>query len=268
MDINKKSSLKKLKDNMNEYYRKGEVAEKDQLPCFLPYSSGSKICLSNILKMLCISDQYKLEEKTRPAKNQTDAHRINLFKMHRNGILDMKKMENFRSMNQINLSVKPPKTQRMSKTDISDFKRITLREIDTTKDHVLEGCILGVTLIDQPMTGLTSVHFLIQDDLGFVEKMSIYNLGSDYEKIKKDFAVGTKLDLVNPYFRLSADATVRIRIDDPKSVIVTGKVDHMCCLCGAGNSKFKCGQCGVSRYCGKECQTNDWKLADHKLICQ
>jgi hypothetical protein len=59
-----------------------------------------------------------------------------------------------------------------------------------------------------------------------------------------------------------------IRVDDPNSIIFTGKiVKDICRFCSQAESKFKCSKCVKAKYCSKECQTYDWKLLKHKLVC-
>ena len=75
--------------------------------------------------------------------------------------------------------VKQTKKQKMS-SNTSEFKHITLNEIDFQQNHILNGFILTVTLIDIPScNGTDSVDFVIQDKCNFVYKLSVYNLGND-----------------------------------------------------------------------------------------
>jgi hypothetical protein len=39
-----------------------------------------------------------------------------------------------------------------------------------------------------------------------------------------------------------------------------------CDVCGKEGELHKCGGCGRTRYCGKDCQKSDWK--NHKEICK
>ena len=244
------------------YLKKGEEAEKRQLPCYLPYSSNNKIALKNYLEIFSKLDGYSKSSKQ---IKTLDPNRNMILNEHRKGILEFKKFSNS-DLHFFKTSIKPPKTQKTSK-DITNFKRILLQDIDTRRDHVMNGFILGVTLIDLSLTGMSSVHFVVADDHGDVERLSIYNLGTDYVKIRKQFEIGTKFDIINPYMRLSADNSFRIRVDDTKSIVFTGKVRDICRFCSAAQSTFKCGRCKQAIYCSKECQNNDWKLANHKLIC-
>lgn len=40
---------------------------------------------------------------------------------------------------------------------------------------------------------------------------------------------------------------------------------NMCGVCGL-QGNFRCSKCKCTIYCGKECQTEDWRLG-HKVIC-
>lgn len=164
---------------------------------------------------------------------------------------------------------KPPKTQK-STSLTKNLKEVFLRDIDFTKDHVLNDHKINVTIIEDPLQFFSgfSVDFVIEDKFKFVERMAIYNLGDDYESIFKKFAIGSKFLIINPYIRMANDGKPMIRISDPSSIkSVDLKVEKMCRFCGNGNSKFNCSKCLKALYCSKECQTNDWKLLNHKLIC-
>jgi hypothetical protein len=160
---------------------------------------------------------------------------------------------------------KPPHKQKM--TSHLNFKKLNFQDIDFTRDHVLVGYHLNVRIIDIPNTGFSSVQFIIEDELGETLLLSIYNLETDYEQVKKNYDVGAKLQIFNPYIRLANDGSIRIRIDDIKSIKFAGKVNKICRYCGDEDSKFSCGNCKIALYCSKECQSKDWKQAGHKSIC-
>jgi MinD superfamily P-loop ATPase len=59
-----------------------------------------------------------------------------------------------------------------------------------------------------------------------------------------------------------------IRVDDPDSILfIEESKKDICRFCGQSDSRFKCSKCDKAKYCSKECQTSDWKLLKHKLIC-
>ena len=73
-----------------------------------------------------------------------DPNRVNLIKWHRNSISEFLKLEES-FQNQFKNTFKPPKIQ-CSVNSISNLKEINLKEIDFTKDHVLEGHKLKITI--------------------------------------------------------------------------------------------------------------------------
>ena len=84
------------------------------------------------------------------------------------------------------------------------------------------------------------------------------------------YPIGATFLIMNPYIRMAADGKPMIRIDDPRSLVAVdnGEVDgKMCRYCGDMGAKFSCARCLSAVYCSKECQTDDWKLLDHKLVC-
>jgi hypothetical protein len=50
------------------------------------------------------------------------------------------------------------------------------------------------------------------------------------------------------------------------AVVATDVRSYSCHMCGAGNAK-RCNSCLSVAYCGKECQTRDWR-EEHKTICR
>ena len=240
-----------------QFYKSGLDAEKCQLPLYLPYASTNKTWLEAFLTPL------QTDLLSQP-HIEVDQNRIKILKEHRLFIASLTFQKTTNSQYVVKNTLKPPKTQKMPSTSISDFKHVVLRDIDFTKDHILEGYILNVCLIDVPCTGMSSIQLIIQDADNFVEYLSVYNAS----KIKKHFKIGTKFKLINPYIRMAADGKPRIRIDDPKTMQFISKIEKMCSHCGKEGSKYNCGKCLTTFYCSKECQVNDWSKAAHKSICQ
>ena len=113
-----------------------------------------------------------------------------------------------------------------------------------------------------------AIDLVAQDENGMVERVAIYNLDREDKKIIRIYNIGSKFSIINPYIRMAADFKPMIRIDDPKTIILSddNKVDP-CRLCLKENSKFKCSKCHKANYCSKECQIDDWKIFQHKSIC-
>ena len=90
--------------------------------------------------------------------------------------------------------------------------------------------------------------------------------------IRKLYTIGSKMHIINPYLRIgAADRKPTVRVDDFSSIVTQNeseRVLNMCRCCGEANAPHVCSICKQSRYCSKECQSMDWKLYKHKLICQ
>ena len=98
--------------------------------------------------------------------------------------------------------------------------------------------------------------------------MFIYNLKDEKEQIENTYQIGTEFSVINPYVRMAADMQPGIRVDDPRSIFLSGRIKkEMCRFCMKEDSKFKCSKCSKAKYCSKECQIDDWKILQHKLIC-
>lgn len=259
MGLCKISQLLSSKDNnydkiIHQYIDKGKQAEKDQLPCFLPYKSFTREILLNSID--CLRNQINSIQ---------DKYRIELIKRFRQSFFDIQKVNLFPT--KINTSMTPHKTQKAS-LSLDGLKEISLKQIDFTKDEVLKNFFINLRVFDYPLFGFTSVFFLVEDKNQSMELLSVYNLGEDYDKIRQDFKIGTWLAIVNPYIRQAADGKPMIRVDDVNSIKFTGKfTNKMCQYCGYADSKFNCSKCMKAFYCSKQCQVNDWKQLNHKLLC-
>ena len=154
-------------------------------------------------------------------------------------------------------------------SNIYNYKPIFLNEIDTSKDQILRGYYLTVTSIDIPTFGFTSVSFLIQDKNKDIHELSIYNLNEKDEDVETRFNIGTQFEIYNPYMRIGAtDGKARIRVDDPESIKIIKISQNNCRVCLKENSCLYCSICHQTNYCSKECQILDWKILNHKGICQ
>lgn len=72
-----------------------------------------------------------------------------------------------------------------------------------------------MTFVNVPCTGLTSVHFI-------VESCQFIILGMIMKKIKKEYDVGTKLQIYNPCIRSPMSDPSIIRVDDLRSIKFIG----------------------------------------------
>jgi hypothetical protein len=146
--------------------------------------------------------------------------------------------------------------------------------MDPTKDQVHEGHVLSVTIIEEASSWTPSIHLVIEDEHLDSERMFIYGVPEDQGEYStnKVYTIGSKMNIINPYLRLGAtDMKPLIRVDDFSSIMMQSeseRVVNMCRCCREPNSSHVCGKCKQARYCTKECQTMDWKLYEHKLICR
>ena len=251
-------------------YEQGLEAEKIQLPCFLPYKSDKKMLLKDFFDDDYSPDALPPTVVLDRKSHLTDPHRIEIFKRHRQWAVDMSQLQNVKKSKA--MTQEPRVKQSMPKSLIG-LKPITLREINPTKDHVYNGYILSVTIIDEALTWIPSIHLVIEDENLDCDHMVIYGFPETQGKhlIDEVFTIGMKMNIINPYLRIGAnDGKPFIRVDDFSSIIMQNeseRVVNMCRCCGESNALHVCGRCKRARYCNKECQIADWKLYEHKLIC-
>ncbi|CAF3873512.1 unnamed protein product [Adineta steineri] len=254
-------------DLIEETYNQGEEAEKIQLPCFLPYKSDNKMALKAAFKDECSPDVIPVLVPDRRSR-LTDLHRIDIFKRHRQWSASMSSHKD----RLVGMTQKPRVKQPTSKSLIG-LKSISLREINPTKDHVYNGYVLSVTIIDEALSWRPSIHLVIEDENYDCDHMVVYDFQDTQGKhlINEVFTIGTKMSIINPYLRIGAnDGKPFIRVDDFSSIIFqheSERVVNMCRCCGQSNASHVCSRCKRARYCTKECQIMDWKLYEHKLLC-
>jgi len=125
--------------------------------------------------------------------------------------------------------------------------------------------------IDIPIYGPPplSTRLLARDEHGMVERVAMYNLDLSENSILDTYKIGCKFSIINPYIRMTTDMKPMIRIDDPRTIILSDeqKTNNPCCLCLKENSKYRCSRCHRAKYCSKECQLDDWKIFQHKNLC-
>ena len=252
-------------------YKQGEEAEKLQLPCFLPYESSGKTLLKSLVYtgVLWNTEPVSGDRKLR----LTDPHRIEVITHHRDWQNRSSPAKTNR-MRMVNPTTHVPRLQQKTAKSLVGLKPITLREMNPTKDHVYNGCVLSATIIEEASSWIPSIHIVVEDDRLDCERMHIYNFpdGQGEYFTSKLFTIGSKIHIINPYLRIGAnDMKSTIRIDDFSSIIMRSEselVVNMCRCCGEANAPHVCGKCKQARYCSKECQKIDWQLYKHRLICQ
>ncbi|UJR18925.1 hypothetical protein I4U23_022054 [Adineta vaga] len=253
-------------------YEKGEEAEKLQLPCFLPYDSSLKTPIKLQLDLL-FSIKTKLSTLAKENKARLeDPARIEAIVEQRKWQKTLLQIKNKSPIASGSFTYKASFSQRTAKSLVG-LKSITFKEMNSTKDHVYEQHVLSVTIIGEAYSWTPSIQLMIEDEHCDYKKICIYVFPEKQGEylIKKKFQIGNKMNIINPYLRIGAsDKKPVIRIDDFSSIIMQNESEYivnMCRCCGKANAHYSCGNCKRARYCTKKCQTMDWKLYKHKLIC-
>ena len=119
-----------------KYYEKGIEAEKNQLPCFLPYESNNKLLISKLLSIRSAASNLTPTESivvTRKLKSRlTDPRRLGMIQAHRNAIAAQRKLPPSQKL--MNSTTKPRLYQN-APSSLIGLKGITLREMNPMKDH-------------------------------------------------------------------------------------------------------------------------------------
>ncbi|CAF1072800.1 unnamed protein product [Adineta steineri] len=259
-------------ENATKMYRMGEEAEKLQLPCFLPYDPSIKTPIKLQIDLIC---SFKIKLSTLGIDNKArlkDPARIEVIVEQRQWQNQLLKAKNKPGLISIPFTYQARVSQRIAKS-LAGLKSITFRDMDPVKDHVYEQYVLSVTIIGEAYSWAPSIQLMIEDERLDYKKLCIYGFPKDQGEylIKKVFRIGSKMNVINPYLRIGAsDGKPVIRIDEFSSIMMQSESEYvvnMCRCCGAASAPYICSNCKQARYCTNECQTMDWQLYKHKLIC-
>ncbi|CAF1159272.1 unnamed protein product [Adineta ricciae] len=259
-------------EKATEMYKKGEEAEKLQLPCFLPYDPSIKDLVKHQLELF---STIKTKLPNHRAENEArleNPGRIEIIVEQRrwqNHLLQSKGKDVIASGN----ITQGGRFSQRTASSLIGLMPITFREMNQTEDHVYQRYVLSVTVIGEAYGWAPSIHLVTEDEHRDCKKICIYGFPEDQGEylIKKVFRIGSKMNILNPYLRIGAsDKKPIIRVDEYASIMMQsedGYVVNMCRCCGQANASHNCGKCKRARYCSKECQRIDWELYEHKLIC-
>ncbi|CAF0807073.1 unnamed protein product [Didymodactylos carnosus] len=261
-------------DIVKKAFEEGEKAEKIQLPCFPPYEFNIKKLLQYFLnKQHPLSAAAAAPPLNNRKSRLIDSKRIEIIQKHREvQAMILYTMDN--SKFPLQCFTRKPRLKQQTTKLLIGLKSITLREMNPTKDHIYTGYVLSVTIIEQAYSWTPSINLVIEDENLDCERMCVYGfLESQGEYFTNDvFTIGSKMNILSPYLRVAAnDMKPVVRVDDFLSIIMQNESEQvidMCRCCGESNSAHVCGRCKEARYCTKECQTTDWKIYGHKLICR
>ena len=202
-------SLRHFIDNKGksrEYYQKGLKSEMNQLPCFIPYESPIKEQLSlffeNVINNNSCNETSILKQVHIREAIANDFRRISLIIEHREYEHTLKIINESNNGLYYKNTAIPPKKQALN--SVIGLKPIFLRDIDFTKDHILDNCVLSLKSIEIP-TISTSISFVCVDDHNVAERIAIYNFKEDRRRKEEIFQIGCRFSIINPYLRIAHD---------------------------------------------------------------
>lgn len=251
-----------------------------QLPCYMPYQSRSKNFIEEYFKFIDLCKNGDIQSDITPhsflRKNSThllDPRRIELFKRHRQFLSSKQALIYNKSLVYL-AHTNLPHTLQTKPKKLTNLKPITLRKMDPAKNHLYDGYVLSLTIIEETLVFQPSILLLVEDDNFDIQRLFIYGFHpNDGPHLIKDvFRIGKKMEVLNPSIKIgTTDLKPGIRVDDFRSVIMQDdaeQVMQMCRCCGEANAMKRCKKCKKALYCSGECQFIDWKHYRHKWICK
>ena len=198
---------------VQDFFNLGIISEKDQLPCFLPYESTQKEHLILILKTPFMTQKKKKtndqtmllsenEERQKREEIANDKKRTSLILEHREYLKGL--YNNIQKPNSKLKSTTKTPIRKQALNSIVGLKPIFLRDIDFTKDHTLKNSVLHLKSLEMPTINSFTTLIAV-DDNNQAERIAIYNLKEDSEKIGQMFKVGSRFSIVDPCVRIAAD---------------------------------------------------------------
>lgn len=273
------SLSEKSNTDADKYYAKGMEQEQKLLPCFRPCESNTKSILEALLRLGGNGQQSQASNSTDKACKSSEAAtklqltnpaRLQIVPRHRETFKKIVELHSQKSV--LNVSVNPQyKHNEQIPKHFKDIKEITFRDMNTRNDQVYENRIINLLIIEDPMIGLLSaIHVVVRDDNGDCLNCSLYKLDHSDEYVRKNLCFGSKISLLHPYYRIATDGTFALRVDDPNTIIYrkSGKDNSICRYCWKEHPLHACGRCKRAKYCSRDCQVDDWKVLNHKSICE
>uniref|UniRef100_A0A914Y0I0 MYND-type domain-containing protein n=1 Tax=Panagrolaimus superbus TaxID=310955 RepID=A0A914Y0I0_9BILA len=269
-----------------ESFEAGLAAEKQQLPCFLPYIFANK----ELLEKVFMHEKQKFEASkhvttgmssmaisTSNFQNSLEFIKQNpqrklFFCIHREIFASTaeKLAKGFSAV-----SLKECSKFQKLPSNWKSFKKITLKDMDPTVEKVYDGYVLEAKIIDFAFM-IFGIATLIEDENGDIQKFSIYNWPSkndsqilDFVNAVKTFRPNVRVKIINPYMRMAANMQNAIRVENPDFLkIDDSKADEKCSCCGKEAKVTKCKNCFMSKYCSSVCQKYDLNELNHQKICK
>ena len=176
----------------------------------------------------------------------------------------MKAMKYFRNQDyaEYTYSKKPDQNQPMP-SSMFNKKPIYLRDLEHSQNKIYKDFILEVTIVEPPFK-IQAIFICVKDDKGYQERIEIYhNINS--KAMYKNYSVGTRIAIVNPYAKIGMDGKPLIRVDNSTNIIFLEPVS-ICHYCSSDlHSNFILCECKLAKYCCVECQKKDKEF--HSLLC-
>ena len=252
-------------DNIRkELYKQGKEAEKLQLSCFLPYESNARESLESLFNIKSLFSTESTVSSKQRDYHLKNPHRIEIIVEQRHWKSFLLKTKQKSTIMSGSYSL-PPRIRQKAPKSLVGLKSISIREMDPRKDHMYQGRVLTVKIIEDALHWKPSIHLIVEDESFDCERLYIYNCSDDQGEylIKQVYTLGRQMH----------DAKPTIRIDDLTSIVMEDQSEetrpkHVCQCCGKLNAPHACSRCRRTRYCSRECQIFDWKTYEHKLICQ
>uniref|UniRef100_A0A915E0I1 DZIP3-like HEPN domain-containing protein n=1 Tax=Ditylenchus dipsaci TaxID=166011 RepID=A0A915E0I1_9BILA len=202
-------------------YEAGLAAEDHQLPCFLPINFDPKYKLEKVYSMFKAQSvpgntKNKFSECSTSKLLLSDPHRRLLLVKSRQLFVDMEDIKypfTLVTFASPLLSAQPP--------SLVSLKPIALRDMDATKDHVYDGYVLQLKIIDWPHK-IKAVFLQVSDETDSVQKMAIYNWPNkeNQQELMKTFSPNRTLSLINPHMRIALDGESILHVQSPAHIVL------------------------------------------------
>lgn len=261
------SIMKKSFEDALKYYEEGIKSEKNQI-LFTNSVPANKEQLKMFLSLIKSDLKQSISKQKRIMEDISRKEIILNYREYVSKRFDLIFDSKKKSKTYFFKHSHSEKTQKFPERFIG-LKKIFIKDLDLSRDHILKDSILELVLIERPWFFDPSFKLIGQDENNNIIRVHVYNDNeyNDPNQLFKKYEIGTKITLLSPYVRTANDDKSGIRVDNPRSIIFLEKKESICRTCGEENGKFKCSRCMKSIYCSKECQTFDWKELKHKIIC-
>lgn len=137
-------------------------------------------------------------------------------------------------------------------------------------DRVYADRMLTCIVVGVPVR-MAAWHLIIEDAAREPMRMAIYDIAENIAA--RQLQPGQILRVAAPYFRICADGSKFVRVDDFSRRVTLGERVPLCWRCSrrdttVGATLSRCGKCKKAMYCDSVCQTADWKAGGHKFCCK